>query len=117
MVPWDHLPQVYLVSFLPCRKFNTKINQHPNEIVLKIKQKYFRIYLHTEIKRSTFDSSIKGNKMKTTEQKIAILLTALKVEELKSFLVTCPDVLTDAVLAELETRMTAEEFVQFSNEF
>jgi hypothetical protein len=53
----------------------------------------------------------------TTTNQIEILLTALKVEELKAFLNTCPDSLTTFVMNELEKRMTAEEFVKFSNEF
>lgn len=55
--------------------------------------------------------------MTTTTQKIEILLTALKVEELKSFLATCPDSLTEFVMNELEKRMTEAEFIQFANEF
>ena len=55
--------------------------------------------------------------MTTTTEKIQILLTALKVEELKSFLATCPDSLTSFVMDELEKRMTEEEFIAFANEF
>lgn len=55
--------------------------------------------------------------MTTTTEKIEILLTALKVDELKAFLSTCPDSLTEFVMNELEKRMTEAEFIQFSNEF
>lgn len=55
--------------------------------------------------------------MTTTTEKITILLTALKTEELKTFLNTCPDSITEFVMNELEKRMTAEEFITFANEF
>ncbi len=55
--------------------------------------------------------------MTTTSEKIQILLKALKVQELKDFLNTCPDSLTLFVMDELEKRMTEQEFISFANEF
>ena len=49
--------------------------------------------------------------------RIQNLMTALKTEELKSFINTCPTELVNFVLDELEKRMTEEEFIKFSNEF
>lgn len=69
--------------------------------------------------RCYFGLTKRHNKMKTsaTVQKIEELLKSLKTDDLKSFLVTCPDNLTEYVMNELEKRMTPEEFIKFSNEF
>lgn len=50
-------------------------------------------------------------------EKIAKLAKVLKTEELKSFALTCPINILDTVLAELETRLSETEFIEFSNNF
>lgn len=64
-----------------------------------------------------FTYQLNETTMKTATEKIEIILTTLKIEELKAFLSTCPDSLTEFVMNEIDKRMTEEEFIQFSNEF